>query len=162
MKAILLWNLVRTIWHYTSGSTGNPKGVMLTHRNITNYLLVKPENNYITDVVTNRKRVLGIQAVTFDISVCDVLVPLTHGLTYVFASDIEAKDVIALARLIKRTKVDAMAGTHLNHNYILESNPLILILTYTMDTDHQKPQYIQTINCLQVQTISQQVKQITM
>ncbi|MDO5827002.1 MAG: amino acid adenylation domain-containing protein [Methanobrevibacter sp.] len=96
---------------YTSGSTGNPKGVMLTHRNITNYLLLKPENNYITDVVTNRKRVLGIQTVTFDISVCDVLVPLTHGLTYVFASDVEAKDVLALAKLIKRTKVDAMAGT---------------------------------------------------
>ena len=96
---------------YTSGSTGNPKGVMLTHRNITNYLLVKPENNYISDVVKNRKRVLGIQTVTFDISVCDVLVPLTHGLTYVFASDVEAKDVLALAKLIKRTKVDAMAGT---------------------------------------------------
>lgn len=96
---------------YTSGSTGNPKGVMLTHRNITNYLLVKPENNYITDVVENRKRVLGIQTVTFDISVCDVLVPLTHGLTYVFASDVEAKDVLALAKLIKCTKVDAMAGT---------------------------------------------------
>ena len=96
---------------YTSGSTGNPKGVMLTHRNITNYLLVKPENNYISDVVHNRKRVLGIQTVTFDISVCDVLIPLTHGLTYVFASDVEAKDVLALARLIKRTKVDAMAGT---------------------------------------------------
>lgn len=68
---------------YTSGSTGEPKGTALRHRNAVNFFAgmdrrvgMGPE-----DVV------LAVTSVSFDISVLELLWPLTHGAKVVVAGE---------------------------------------------------------------------------
>lgn len=67
---------------YTSGSTGNPKGVMVTHRNVVNFF-------------AGMDRVLGaepgawlaVTSISFDISVLELFWTLTRGFKVVVLSD---------------------------------------------------------------------------
>ena len=81
---------------YTSGSTGNPKGVVLTHCGISNLIAVHIKNNY--------KKLLSISSIAFDISEEDILVALTHDKELIFASDDEINDIVLLSDLIQKTK----------------------------------------------------------
>ncbi|MCF8466940.1 MAG: LLM class flavin-dependent oxidoreductase [Sneathiella sp.] len=68
---------------YTSGSTGIPKGVMLTHRNIVNFFtgtdLTVPHEGDV--------RLLAITSVSFDISVLEIFWSLARGFTVVLQTD---------------------------------------------------------------------------
>lgn len=92
---------------YTSGSTGNPKGVMISHANITN-LFEKSDNNLIHKIYSNMKRVLGLTTVSFDAFLLDFMT-LTYGSTLIFASSSESKDINLCINLIKRTNPDSIA-----------------------------------------------------
>ena len=81
---------------YTSGSTGNPKGVVLTHCGISNLVAVHIKNNY--------KKLLSISSIAFDISEEDILVALTHDKELIFANDDEINDIVLLSNLIQKTK----------------------------------------------------------
>ncbi|WP_143328979.1 non-ribosomal peptide synthetase, partial [Clostridium puniceum] len=68
---------------YTSGSTGNPKGVIITHEAV---------NNTIIDVnkkfnVTSQDRIIGLSAMSFDLSVYDIFGALSTGATLVIIKD---------------------------------------------------------------------------
>ncbi|MFI5761879.1 amino acid adenylation domain-containing protein [Streptomyces sp. NPDC051563] len=89
---------------YTSGSTGRPKGVAVTHAAITGYLAALTS----TFGLGPDDAVLARTALTFDPSVRDLFAPLTTGGRIVLASQDEAGDPDALARLLHAEGVTAL------------------------------------------------------
>ncbi len=68
---------------YTSGSTGAPKGVMVTHRNICNYI------DWAVDyfVINQEDRILGTAPFHFDMSTFDLWSPIKAGATLCLADN---------------------------------------------------------------------------
>lgn len=73
---------------YTSGTTGDPKGVMVTHRAVVNVVADCNERFGITAA----DRFFGISAFTFDLSVYDVVGALSAGAALVLPDEDKAAD----------------------------------------------------------------------
>ena len=86
---------------YTSGSTGSPKGVILTHRGLWNYVQAMGEALAIrgSDVY------LHTASFGFSSSVRQLLVPLTHGARCVIASVEQLVDPVLLFHEVQRLRV---------------------------------------------------------
>lgn len=83
---------------YTSGSTGEPKGVRILHRNLVNFLATMREQPGCArdDVVCSAT------TLSFDIAALELYLPLVCGAQVVIADDAEHRDPEALCRLIER------------------------------------------------------------
>ncbi|TDC41563.1 amino acid adenylation domain-containing protein [Micromonospora sp. KC213] len=83
---------------FTSGTTGRPNGVVVTHRNVCNILLTAPGNLGIRP----GWRVGQLLNVAFDMAAWEILGCLSHGATLV----IRGRDIAATAE-----RVDALIAT---------------------------------------------------
>ncbi|ADZ90231.1 non-ribosomal peptide synthetase [Marinomonas mediterranea] len=81
---------------YTSGSTGRPKGVEITHHNVAH--LCRDLSARIP--LTHKDQVLSLTTYCFDISVVELLYPLTQGASILVASSEQAKDPRRLDQLL--------------------------------------------------------------
>jgi len=86
---------------YTSGSSGRPKGVMVHHGGVANYVLWMAR----TFPLTGTDRVLCKTSINFDISVWEIFLPLITGATLVVAERADNQAPEALAALIHRENV---------------------------------------------------------
>lgn len=92
---------------YTSGSTGNPKAVTVSHRNFHNYLIG------ISNVIdyTSDKKVLSMASISFDVFGYELWVTLLNGLSLVLATSKELTDFNKVNELIIRYNVNIIYGT---------------------------------------------------
>lgn len=86
---------------YTSGSSGSPKGVCITHNAVMNTIIDVNEKNKIS----NKDRVLCISSLSFDLSVYDIFGVLSVGGTLVIPTEDERIDTRCWYELIKKYQI---------------------------------------------------------
>lgn len=83
---------------YTSGSTGEPKGVRIMHRNLVNFLCAMRESPGFS----RDDAICAATTLSFDIAALELYLPLLCGGRVVIADEDEHRDPEALCRLIER------------------------------------------------------------
>jgi amino acid adenylation domain-containing protein len=92
---------------YTSGSTGHPKGVVVPHRGVVNFLASMAREPGLD----RGDRLLAVTTLSFDIAVLELLLPLAVGAQVVIADAATARDPLALCDLAARSGITAMQAT---------------------------------------------------
>ncbi|TPG61721.1 non-ribosomal peptide synthetase [Hymenobacter nivis] len=110
---------------YTSGSTGQPKGVQVTHRNVVNFLCSMQQ----VPGLESTDKLLAVTTVSFDIAGLELFLPLVTGATVVLAEAAEARDGHLLLQLLETAGITAMQATPATWQMLLDagwSRPLPL------------------------------------
>ncbi|MGF6097385.1 amino acid adenylation domain-containing protein [Pseudomonas sp. 18175] len=102
---------------YTSGSTGQPKGVMVSHRALSNFIAAMDQRLQLVA----GDRLLSMTTFSFDIFGLELYLPLTIGATVVLASPEQAKDPLRLRELLEECPVKAIQATPSAWRMLLDS-----------------------------------------
>ena len=96
---------------YTSGTTGRPKGVMIEHGNIANYVHRNEKSLEIMHYAAPGQVNLALASFSFDVSVVEAFVPLCNGNFVVIATEQEIHTPSALAELIEKNGITGITCT---------------------------------------------------
>ena len=106
---------------YTSGSTGNPKGVTITHKNLVNFLC----SMALEPGINENDRALSITTISFDIAGSELYLPLIKGATLILADQETARDGRLLLDLIKKENINFLQATPTTWRMLLDSGWII-------------------------------------
>ena len=92
---------------YTSGSSGRPKGVLIEHRGLANFM----STMFRTMGVTASDTVLSVASISFDLAIGDIFCALACGARLVLATAAQATNPAALSRLLADSGATYMMAT---------------------------------------------------
>ncbi|MFC5439089.1 amino acid adenylation domain-containing protein [Rhodanobacter ginsenosidimutans] len=92
---------------YTSGSTGQPKGVCVSHRNLANFLTSMRAQPGIDEADV----LCAVTTLSFDIAGLELYLPLIAGARVVVASDAQQRDPDALLQLLRECQASVLQTT---------------------------------------------------
>ncbi|MHC8348089.1 amino acid adenylation domain-containing protein [Pseudomonas sp. RT4P38] len=109
---------------YTSGTTGHPKGVLLSQANLAHFTA------WYADYVqlTEQSRVLQFSSLSFDSSLIDIFPTLLQGAELIVPGDDQRRDPLQLVELIRHQ--------HLSHAFLPPALLSILPLDQLQCLDH--------------------------
>lgn len=96
---------------YTSGSEGKPKGVMIEHGNLFNFVYPSPKNHEARNIIEKGSVLLAMAQMTFDVSVMEEFLSLTSGMTVALATDEEIMNPLLMGDFLLKNRVDAVCFT---------------------------------------------------
>ncbi|SHH04644.1 non-ribosomal peptide synthetase [Flavobacterium defluvii] len=102
---------------YTSGSTGNPKGVPITHKNLVNFLY----SMALEPGLDENDRLLSITTISFDIAGLELYLPLIKGATLILADHETTRDGRLLLDLVKKENINFLQATPTTWSMLLDS-----------------------------------------
>ena len=91
---------------YTSGTTGTPKGIEISHQNLVNFISKNERNKYQSYAIKNGNIMLAGTVFTFDISTFEIYMSLLNGLSIVLANNNEINLPYSIANLMKQNSID--------------------------------------------------------
>lgn len=102
---------------FTSGSTGQPKGVEITRGALTNFL----SSMASCPGLSPEERLLAITTTSFDIAELELLLPICVGATVVIADRETAHDARKLKQKLETSAIDVMQATPATWRLLLEA-----------------------------------------
>ncbi|NDJ57520.1 amino acid adenylation domain-containing protein [Enterobacteriaceae bacterium 4M9] len=107
---------------FTSGSTGQPKGVLVSHRGLSNFLAAMQR----ATALNTRHRMLATTTIGFDIAALELFLPLVNGASVVMVSRDVARDPTLLAHEMADKQVTHVQGTPALWHGLVEYQPQAL------------------------------------
>jgi amino acid adenylation domain-containing protein len=102
---------------YTSGSTGNPKGVEIKHQSVINFLV----SMQITPGISIEDTLFAVTTYSFDISVLEFFLPLISGAAVYIANQDCLSDPIKIIEKIKQVKPSILQATPSFYQLLISS-----------------------------------------
>ena len=90
---------------FTSGSTGNPKGVTISHKNMMNLIYFEKEK---TNLLPGNNRILQFATMSFDVSYQEIFSSFLSGSTLVLIDESIRKDSYQLTNYIVSKQIDTL------------------------------------------------------
>ncbi|HKE48128.1 MAG TPA: amino acid adenylation domain-containing protein [Rhodanobacteraceae bacterium] len=102
---------------YTSGSTGRPKGVEIAHRGLVNFL----SSMATAPGIVAGDSLLAVTTLSFDISILELMLPLTVGAQLYVATRDDVLDGYALRELIQKHGITVLQATPATWRLLIDS-----------------------------------------
>jgi acyl-CoA ligase (AMP-forming) (exosortase A-associated) len=125
---------------YTSGSTGNPKGVMLSHANVMAGATIV--STYLG--ITEKERILAVLPFSFDAGLNQLTTAIQQGGTIVLINFLFARDIV---QMLHKEKITGLAGVPTVWSLITQANSTLTKqppphLRYITNTGGAMPQNV--------------------